>query len=186
MNGRNRSSKARRGGGRLIRAAVVPVIAVVGLISAPGTASADGGVTPLFECVTKLRGGAGWTALLGYSNSSSRPVTYAVGPDNVLQPSARNGEQPTTFQPGTHRGVFTVAFKTGNSVKWTIAGSSVTATMNTKRCPSATELPEDGNGTGPAIVVVAAGVVGAVAVHRVRRRALAAADVQAGAGRDDA
>ena len=84
-------------------------------------------------------------------------VTVPVGPDNVLRPSARNGEQPTMFQPGTHRGEFTVAFKTGNSVSWTVGGLSVSATMNTKRCPDPTELPAEGNGTGPAIVLLGAG-----------------------------
>ena len=186
MNRLNGTSRAQRGGGRLTRAALVPVIAVLGLIAAPGTASAGGGVTPLFECVTKLHGSAGWTALLGYSNSSGQPVTYVVGPENVLQPSESNGLQPTTFEPGTHRGVLIVPFKTGNSVTWTIAGSSVAATMNSKDCPSSTELPEDGNGTGPAIVLIAAGVVGAVAVQRVRRRAQAAAEEQATAGLDHA
>ncbi len=186
MNGLNRSSRTWRRGGRPARAALVPVIALLGLVAAPGTASAGDAVTPLFECVTKLHGNAGWTALLGYSNSTSRSVTYPVGPENALTPTASNGIQPTTFEPGSHRGVLTVPFKTGNSVRWTIAGTTVAATMNTKRCPSATELPEDGNGTGPAIVLVGAGLIGAVVVQRARRRAQTLADEHAAAGRDDA
>jgi hypothetical protein len=181
----SREPRTRRRVG-LARAALVAVIGLVGLVAAPGTASAqDGVVTPLFECVTKLHGADGWTALLGYSNSSKTPVTVPVGPDNVLRPSARNGEQPTVFQPGTHRGEFTVAFKTGNSVSWTVGGLSVSATMNTKRCPDPTELPAEGNGTGPAIVLLGAGVVGAIALHRARRRALGT-PVRAAGDRDDA
>jgi hypothetical protein len=49
---------------------------------------------------------------------------------------------------------------------WTHDGSAAT-------CPSSTELPEEGNGTGPAIALVAAGLVGGVVVQRARRRALA-------------
>jgi hypothetical protein len=181
----SREPRTRRHVG-LVRAALVAVIGLVGLVAAPGTASAHYGVvTPLFECVTKLHGADGWTALLGYSNSSSTPVTWAVGPNNVLRPTARNGEQPTTFQPGTHRGEFTVAFKTGNSVSWTVGGLSVAATMNSKRCPAPTELPAEGNGTGPAIVLVSAGVIGAVALHRARRRALGTT-VSTEEDRDDA
>jgi hypothetical protein len=181
----SREPRTRRRVG-LARATLVAVIGLVGLVAAPGTASAqDGVVTPLFECVTKLHGADGWTALLGYSNSSNAPVTWAVGPNNVLRPSARNGEQPTVFQPGTHRGEFTVAFKTGNSVSWTVGGLSVSATMNSKRCPAPTELPAEGNGTGPAIVLVGAGVVGAIALHRARRRA-PAPGVRTEEGRDDA
>jgi hypothetical protein len=191
MNGLNRSTSARRGRGHLPAASVVAVVAAVGLLAAPGTASAaptaasTGPVTPLLDCVIKHQNTSGWTAVLGYANSSKGPVSYAVGPDNVLTPAQRNGEQPTRFQAGSHPGDFTVEFQTGNSVTWTVAGQSVTATMYSKTCPSSTELPEDGNGTGPAIALVAAGVVGAVAVQRVRRRASAAAGVPAGAGRDD-
>ncbi|WP_138731693.1 hypothetical protein [Modestobacter excelsi] len=178
-------SRMRRRAGAA-RTGLVAVIGLVGLLAAPGTAVAQSGVvTPLFECVTKLHGAAGWTALMGYSNSSNAPVTWAVGPENVLRPSARNGEQPTTFQPGVHRGVFTVAFTTGNSVSWTVGGSSVVATMNAKRCPASTELPAEGNGTGPAIVLVGAGVIGAVALHRARRRPLPTT-VRTEGGRDDA
>lgn len=186
MDGPSSFPSARCGHARLARAALVPVIAIVGLIAAPGTASAAGGVTPLLDCVVKLDGSAGWAALLGYANTGSDTVGYAVGPDNVLEPAARNGEQPTTFEPGSHRGAFSVQFQTGNSVTWTVSGQSVTATMNSKRCPASTELPEDGNGTGPAIALVTAGVAGALVVHRVRRRSLAAVAEHAGEGRDDA
>lgn len=154
------------------RVALVAVIAGASAVGAARAATAAGPVTPLVECVTKLNGSAGWTALLGYSNNSPVPVELAVGPDNALQPATSNGDQPTTFEPGDHRGVFVVPFRTGNSVTWSVSGTVVTASMSSKRCPSSTELPEDGNGTGVVIVLVAAGAIGAVALHRVRRRAL--------------
>jgi hypothetical protein len=180
----SRASSTPRGRVGLARAALVAVIGLVALLAAPGAASATSTpVTVLFDCVQKLHGQAGWIALFGYSNMSSSQVSYPIGPANVVQPAESNGDQPTTFEPGTHRGVFALPFKTGNSAVWTISGRSVTATMNSKTCPPSTELPEDGNGTGPAIVLVGAGVIGAVAVHRARRRASAAAPV---GERDDA
>lgn len=185
MNGLSRSPGAQQLPARVSRAALVAAIACVSAFGAVGTASAAGPVTPLVECVTKLNGGAGWTALLGYSNSSPDPVDVAVGPDNVLQPAASNGDQPTSFEPGAHRGVFVVPFQTGNSVTWRVSGTLVTATMNSKRCPTSTELPEDGNGTGVVIALVAAGAIGAVALHRVHRQALSAGNVPAGRARHD-
>jgi hypothetical protein len=184
MDGLSRSTSRRRRGG-LARAALVAVIAVVGLVAVPGTASAAGEVTPLLDCVQKLHGGSGWVAIFGYSTSSSVPVTLPVGPPNAVTPAASNGDQPTTFEPGTHHGVFTVPFRTGNSASWTVDGRTVTSTMSSKACPASTELPEDGNGTGPAIALAVAGVVGAVALRRVHRRspAVAGAPVE---DRDDA
>ena len=170
MKGPSRAASARRTQARVARAALVAVIASAGAFGAAGNASAAGPVTPLVDCVTKLDGSAGWTALLGYSNSSPQPVEVAIGPDNVLEPAASNGDQPSTFKPGTHRGAFVVPFRTGNSVTWSVSGTVVTASMSSKRCPSSTELPEDGNGTGAAIALVAAGAIGAVALHRVHRR----------------
>jgi len=165
----NRSSRARQVRARVARAAVVTVIAGASHLATAGAASAADTVTPIVECVTKLQGSAGWTALLGYSNSSPAPVEIAVGPDNVLQPAESNGDQPTTFEPGARRGAFVVPFQTGNTVTWSVSGTSVTAAMSSKRCPSSTELPEDGNGTGAAIALLAAGAVGAAALHRARR-----------------
>jgi hypothetical protein len=172
MGGLSRSPGARWVHAQVARAAFVAVLASVGLLGAAGTASAAGMVTPVLDCVTKLHGGAGWTALWGYSNSSNVPVELAVGPDNVVTPATSNGDQPTNFEPGTHRGVFVVPFKTGNSATWSVSGKVVTATMNAKRCPSPTELPADGNGSGSAIAFLAAAAIGAVALHRVHRQAL--------------
>ena len=183
MDGPSRAARAPQTRARVARAAFVAVIASAGAFGAGGNASAAGPVTPLVECVTKLNGSAGWTALLGYSNSSPEPVQVAVGPDNVLQPAASNGAQPTTFEPGTHRGVFLVPFQTGNSVTWRVSGTLVTASMSSKRCPSSTDLPEDGNGTGVVIALLAAGAIGAVALHRVHRRTRPAGNVPAGEAR---
>jgi hypothetical protein len=195
MDGLSRSSSARRRAGGLARAALVALIATVGLVAVPGTASAaggDGSITPLLDCL-RQNGDGTVTAILGYTNSARNAETIPVGTWNKISPTNYNGPQPTTFASGTKHGAYTVTmtrseYSGGPSWfldgKFAFFGSSWASGVPT--CPSSTELPEDGNGTGPAIALAFAGVVGAVAVRRVRRRADVEAADSAGAGRDDA
>jgi hypothetical protein len=54
---------------------------------------------------------------------------------------------------------------------WHLEGTNLAARLGTaKACPSSTQMPVEGNGTGAAIALVAAGLVGTVAVQRARRR----------------
>jgi hypothetical protein len=178
-----RSSGARRGRGRLIRAALVPVVAVVGLVAVPGTASA-GSVTAVLNC-TRPAAGGGFTAVVGYDNSTGQQVTIPYGKQNRIVPGQYDGAQPTVFAAGRHDGAFSVTITT-SSATWTL-GSQLLLLKPSQApaCPASTELPEDGNGTGPVIALAVAGVVGAVALRRVHRRspAVAGAPVE---DRDDA
>ena len=193
MNGR--SSTVRRVRARLTRltrAALVAVIALVGLLAAPGAASAapsataTGFVKPVLECIRKNTDGT-YTAILGHTNSSKSTIRVPVGTWNTIAPAKANGAQPTSFRPGTVRGAYAVTMTQSEymgGAYWYLDGSFAyfgwAWTMNGPFCPPSTELPEEGNGTGPAIGLAAAGVVGAVLVHRARKRALA------GTRRDDA
>jgi hypothetical protein len=110
-----------------------------------------------------------------------------------MSPTRFDGQQPTTFASGTKHGAYTVTMTPAEYMggsNWYLDGKFAffgwAWSTGVPTCPASTELPEDGNGTGPAIALVLAGVVGAVAVHRVRRRALAAAPAPAAARRDDA
>ncbi len=187
MDGLPRSSTARRLRARATRAALVAVIALIGLLASPGTALAVGEVTPVLDCVRKNTNGT-YTAVLGYSNKASVPITIPVGSRNKVEPASQNGRQPTTFQPGTQRGAFTMTLTSNEYMRsgnyWAIDGNIAyvgqVLAPGAAICPTSTELPEEGNGTGPAIGLAAAGVVGAVLVHRARKRALAVT------GRDDA
>jgi hypothetical protein len=173
----------------------VAVIAIIGLVAAPGSASAaagDGTVTPILDCLRQNTGGT-YTAILGYTNSARTAETIPRGTWNKVSPAAYDGPQPTTFQPGTKHGAYTVTMtKTEYSGgpswfldgKFAFFGSAWASGVPT--CPSSTELPEEGNGTGPAIALVVAGIIGAVAVHRVRRRALAVVGAPTGEARHDA
>jgi hypothetical protein len=193
MDGPSRFSTWRRRRGRLSRAALVAVIALLGLVAVPGTASATTrGVTPFVDCVRQHGNNGSYTVVLGYTNSSRSTVTIPLGSRNFLSPSKDNGAQPTRFQPGTHHGAFSV----GLSKKeyqglpfWHLDGEVVFFSawgQGDPSCPSPTELPEEGNGTGPAIALVVAGVIGAAVVHRFRRRTLASAAAPARDGGGDA
>ncbi|WP_448614362.1 hypothetical protein [Modestobacter sp. URMC 112] len=184
MDGPSSFSTVRRSRRRLCRAALVPVVTVLGLVAAPGTASAAGAVTPVLNCTSPAAGG-GFTAVVGYDNGTGQDVTVPHGKQNRIVPGKYDGAQPTVFAAGRHDGAFTVTVQ-GGSANWKIGDER----LHLKRseapaCPAATELPEEGNGTGPAIALVLAGVFGVVTVDRVRRRALAAA-AGTGEGRDDA
>ncbi|SNT06298.1 hypothetical protein SAMN06893096_1165 [Geodermatophilus pulveris] len=178
MTGRTRSSTART---RALRAILVAVIALLGMLVSPGTASAVGEVRPTVECVVSNADGSR-TAVFGYENSTGSAVTIEVGPKNKITPKVHGTPQPTTFEPGVHRGAFTVTVTGRNAPRWKVGTNSVTASASASACPSSTELPEEGNGTGPAIALAAAGLVGGVLVHRANRRARSLA----APGRDDA
>ncbi len=165
-----RSSTVRQLRSRATRAALVALIVLAGLLALPGTASAKGTVVPLLDCVVANRDGS-WTAVFGYQNTASSPVRIPRGPRNKVTLATVGSPQPTTFQPGTHRGAFTVTVPRGAGPMWHLDGTNLAARLGTaKACPSSTQMPVEGNGTGAAIALVAAGLVGTVAVQRARRR----------------
>jgi hypothetical protein len=195
MDGPRRSSRQRRGRARLARAALVAILALVGLVAAPGTAAAaagDGTITPVLNC---LRQNSDWTytAVLGYTNSARNTEKIPLGTWNSISPTRYNGGQPTSFSSGTKHGAFSVTLTRSEYMGgpyWYLDGKFVffgwAWSNGVTACPPSTELPEEGNGTGPAIALAAAGVVGAFAVHRARRRAPAPAAAPGRDGDDDA
>ena len=131
-------------------------------------------VTPLLDCVVTARDGS-YTAVLGYKNTN-RSSTYTItGSYNVISPSRYDGDQPTSFKPGTYHGVFSLPVSSG-TVYWDLAGTRLTISRTAaSACPAGTTLPASGNGTGIAIALVAAGVLGVLLVRRARRTASAPA-----------
>ena len=184
-----RSSMLRRARTGLARATLVAVIALVGLFASPGMASAAATYTvkPVLNCYKENSDGS-WTVVVGYVNSSRKTVGIPRGPDNQAYPSKFATLPPTSFKPGTVNGAFTAKVSVSDlysGARWVLDGYTLdyrAAAGSSAVCPSSTELPEEGNGTGPAIGLAAAGVVGAVLVHRANRRARALA----AASRDDA
>ena len=185
MDGASSRSNVRRRRGRLARAALVPVVTALGLVAGTGTASAAGTVTPVLNCTSPAPGG-GFTAVVGYDNGTGQEVTIPYGKQNRIVAGSYDRVQPTVFAAGRHDGAFTVTIGS-SSATWTLGQTLLLLKPSeAPACPSPTELPEEGNGTGPAIVLVLAGVFGVVTVDRVRRRALAGAGAGAEQGRDDA
>jgi hypothetical protein len=108
--------------------------------------------------------------VLGYRNDGTATEHFRGSADNALAPARYDGAQPTKFDSGTHHGAFTVPVASG-SLSWTLEGTTVVVSASSPACPPGSDLPADGNGTGPAIALVGAGVVGVLAVWRARRRA---------------
>ena len=158
---------------RLVRAVLVAAVAVVALVGTSGVASAKGTVVPLLDCVLTNDDGS-WTAVFGYENTSSSPVRIPRGPRNEVTPAPVGSPQPTTFEPGIHRGAFTVPVPRGGGPMWHLDGTNLAARPGSATaCPSAEELPADGNGAGWAIALAASALVGTVALQQERRRARA-------------
>jgi len=156
------------------RLAAVAALTAASLLAAPGTASAYGTVSPLLDCVV-TNGNGTYTAVLGYANTTGRRQSIPVGTYNMLTPSWVDQVQPTTFSSGTHHGVFTVTLSWIDLLfrpSWRLSGDSVDySDVTSNTCPSSTEMPSAGNGTGTALGLLAAGVVGAFLIRRYARRA---------------
>jgi hypothetical protein len=155
------------------RLAVVAGVGAAVVLATPGpaTADTDDALTPTVTCVRSVENGS-WTAVFGYTNSSSRTITLRRGGDNDFDPDRYNGPQIETFAPGTHQGAFSVLVPSRDSdIEWELGDRRVTAHRDrSTRCPSSTELPADGNGMGVVIALAAAGAVGGTSVYVSRRR----------------
>ena len=158
------------------RLAAVAASVAVSLLAAPGAAQASGSVTPLLDCLTQHGNNGSYTAVMGYSNTTGRTQTIAYGYNNVITPSKYDRAQPTTFKPGTYHGVFTITIPASDiwsSPSWTLNGDRLDAydAYNATSCPPGTQMPSVGNGTGTAVGLLAAGVIGAFLIRRHVRRA---------------
>ena len=154
------------------RLAVTAAAGAVVVLGTPGVGMAAGGpMKPLVTCVLPVQDGS-WTAVFGYDNPTPLTWDESRGFDNELTPARFDGVQVTSFAPGTHPGAFSVQVPASTpSVDWQVHSRHATASLaGSEPCPSATELPAEGNGLGAPMVLVAAGVVGAVSIAVSRRR----------------
>jgi hypothetical protein len=185
MSGTGTRANAGRRARRLaVRVALAAGMVTLSLFGAPGQASAAGTLTPLLDCIVQNSNGT-VTAVLGFSNTTGHTVNIKYGDNNVITPSTFDRTQPTHFKAGTRHGVFSVTLTyndfwsspswrlNGHTLDYYDAGHAVT-------CPPGTTMPATGNGTGPALALVAAGVVGMLFVRRDVRRARAAASTPGG------
>jgi hypothetical protein len=150
-------------GRRVALAAGALVLGAVPVARAVTTSSSSSSatffVTPKVECVVQT--GTTYTAWFGYTNSKSSALKYSAGGLlNFFLPVPKDRGQPSTFQPGTHRFVFSVPFTSG-SLTWYVAGKSATAKSSTPRCsaPQITteSLPDGTVGAAYSATVTATG-----------------------------
>jgi hypothetical protein len=153
-------------------------VCVAVLLSAvPGIAAAapPKAVVPFVDCYQPNTDGT-YTVVLGYTNPNDKTMTIPHGSKNMLTPSSLQGAQPKKFLPGTQRGAFSVKVRPADlsaGAGWRLDGFTLgyPAAASAKQCSPSTPLPALGNGAGIAIVLVAGGLVGALVVRRVLRRA---------------
>jgi hypothetical protein len=159
---------------RLTRLPAVVAVAVAVLLT-PGTAAAapdrsqPPDVVPLVDCVVVHADGT-WTAVFGYDNRTGAAVDIPFGPANQVTPAGYDGDQPTRFAAGVHHGVLAVVVDRGGGPLWHLGRENVPARRSDAVCPTATELPADGNGLAMPMALCGAGVLATVLVHRWRRR----------------
>ncbi|GGN75173.1 hypothetical protein GCM10010112_46130 [Actinoplanes lobatus] len=143
--------------------------------------------TPTCDCVIKDSGSGKYRAVFGYVSKASVDGTIAGGNNNRLEltggATSIDAKVTTVFQPGTHQASFATGWVTKEtSVTWKVGGKEVTANWKRPTCGKDVSLPAGGNGLGPIVVFVAAGVVagamtaagvvvGTVTVWHRRRRA---------------
>jgi len=130
--------------------------------------AAPSSITPVLECVVVSPSGE-YIAVMGYENLSSTSITVRHGSSNKLVPSKYDGNQPMTFLPGRHHGVFSVTV-TNATPRWKLLGKSLVVSRNATPCPPSTEMPEQGNGTGIVVGLLMGGVIGGLMIRRLQRR----------------
>ncbi|MGY1739305.1 MULTISPECIES: hypothetical protein [unclassified Blastococcus] len=171
------SSTGSRIRARFARLGVIAVLAALATVLTAGAASAapdrssPPDVVPLVDCIRSNADGT-WTVVFGYDNRTGASVDIPVGPANKVTPVAYGEPQPTTFVPGVQHGVFSVTVRRGGGPMWHLGRDNLAARRNSGPvCPPTTQLPADGNGTGTAVALGAAGLVGAAVLYRFRRKA---------------
>ncbi|SFT36096.1 hypothetical protein SAMN05660657_00415 [Geodermatophilus amargosae] len=154
------------------RLAVTAGIGAAVVLATPGPAMATGDpLTPTVTCVQQAPNGS-WTAVFGYTNTSSSALTVRRGGDNDFDPDRFNGPQIETFRPGAYQGAFSVSVPSGySSIQWELGDRRVTAYRDRSTpCPASTELPADGNGLGIVIALAASGAVAGGSMWLAQRR----------------
>jgi xylan 1,4-beta-xylosidase len=91
----------------------------------------EGPVRPVLECVAPNSDGS-YTAHFGYQNDSGVAVNVPIGAKNTFHPNPQDRGQPTAFQPGRQRRVFSVTFD-GSPLVWALDGRTATASDNPRQ-----------------------------------------------------
>ncbi|WP_229071072.1 hypothetical protein [Actinoplanes sp. DH11] len=160
-------------------AALVAAIATVLVLnSTPAAATWQSfGGTPTCDCVVQDSKTGSYRAVFGYVNTTKNTGKIDAGANNrvVLTGSTRtvDAKVTTRFDPGTHKAAFATGWISKDTkITWTVGGKTVVAHWNKPTCGRDVSLPAGGNGSGPLLALVVAGLVGGgVYLWRKRRPA---------------
>ncbi|WP_436530932.1 hypothetical protein [Actinoplanes sp. HUAS TT8] len=174
-----RSSLRRRGALVATGAAALVVAIAAALMLNTGSAAATWKTlagTPTCDCVLQNSKSGTYRAVFGYTSTAGSAGTIAAGDNNqvLLSGSTRStvADVTTRFEPGTHKATFATGWLSKDtSATWTVGGKTVTANWSKPTCGSDVSLPAGGNGTGPLIALIMAGVIAAFVFWRKRRKA---------------
>lgn len=98
-------------------------------------------VSPELNCVyIDVNGNV--VARFGYSNQNGSTVNVPVGGNNFFSPGAQDRGQTSAFLAGTHCDVFDVTFPSVSSLSWYLQGTTITADINSTRCPADLEVTQ--------------------------------------------
>jgi hypothetical protein len=174
-------SSLRRRGGLIAAGAVALVIAIAAaLMLNTGSAAATWKTlagTPTCDCVLQNSKDNTYRAVFGYVSTANSAGSIAAGDNNrvvVSGGSTKNAAAAVTtrFEPGAHKATFATGWLSRDTAAtWTVGGRTVTATWHKPTCGSDVSLPAGGNGTGPLIALVMAGLVASFVFWRKRRKA---------------
>ncbi|GAA1637493.1 hypothetical protein [Actinoplanes couchii] len=131
--------------------------------------------SPTCDCVVKNSKTGEYRAVFGYVSNSTATGKIAAGANNRLELTGGSGSLDTAvttrFEPGTHKASFATGWVSKNAqVTWSVGGKTVAAHWNRPTCGNDVSLPAGGNGLGPIIALLAAGVVFVLAAVIRRRR----------------
>ena len=96
-------------------------------------------LVPVLECVV-FRGATPEQAVWGYRNDNGFPVPAPTGAANGFAPLPADRGQPELFQPGRWTGILQTRFGSTDTLAWTLAGQTVTASRTSAHCTAIIEL----------------------------------------------
>jgi hypothetical protein len=91
-------------------------------------------VHPILTCVVQ-QDESHFTAVFGYRNDSPQIVGIPIGDNNMFLADPLDQDQPTSFRPGRHPGVFDVIFQ--GELAWKVGKEIAVASQKSRRCPLA-------------------------------------------------
>lgn len=88
-------------------------------------------VRPILTCVVEHEGSS-FTAVFGYENTSNEIVNIPVGANNRFPTDPEDRDQPASFRPGRHKGVFEAIFS--ERLVWKLGENMAVASKDSPRC----------------------------------------------------